>query len=328
MFMKINVNEWENFKLIDLFDIKRGTFCNINDAKPGRTPLVTAYTQNNGVSQYIEFDEDYVVNGNCLTVANTGQGSVFRTFYQPHLFIPSNNVSVLIPKFHLNTYIGLFICTLCWLEIPKYSYGRIVNNDRLSKTFIKLPAKNNTPDWEFMENYIKSLKSRPITSNNLNYKNNLNIKNWKEFKVGDLFNTSNIRGHLSSLNELNMGDTEVVSTTENNNGVIGKFDVDKIYKNRITVSFNGACGFFSYHAKPFNANSDVGILEEKFKLNKYNAMFLICILNKLAFKFQYGRKLNGDRLKDEFIFLPAKDDQPDWQFMENYIKALKYADRI
>jgi hypothetical protein len=45
------------------------------------------------------------------------------------------------------------------LEISKkYNYGRGATKDRLSQLRIKLPNKGyNKPDWEFMENYIKSL---------------------------------------------------------------------------------------------------------------------------------------------------------------------------
>ena len=135
----------------------------VTDCESGDIPLVTAYTQNNGVSNYISCESEYVNNGNCLTVANTGQGSVFRTFYQPSKFVPSNNVTCLTAKgFTMNKYIGLFITTLCWLEIPRYSYGRIVNNTRLEQTVLKLPVKKTdkrkgVPDWSYMENYIKSL---------------------------------------------------------------------------------------------------------------------------------------------------------------------------
>ena len=156
----------------------------------------------------------------------------------------------------------------------------------------------------------------------------LNLKQWKPYKISGLFETAHIRGPIQSINELEQGLVEVVSTTEINNGVIGRFDVEALFDNKITVSFNGSCGFFSYHSIPFNANADVGVLKEKFTLNKYNAMFLITVLNKLAFKYQYGRKLNGERLKEEEIMLPTKDDKPDWQFMENYIKSLPYADKI
>ena len=36
-----------------------------------------------------------------------------------------------------------------------------------------------------------------------------------------------------------------------------------------------------------------------------------------------------DRIKETIIHLPVDaDGNPDWQFMENYIKTLPYGDRI
>lgn len=155
----LEAEKWGEFKIGKLFTLSRGKMSNISECESGDMPLVTAFTQNNGISRYVSCDERYHASGNCLTVANTGQGSVFRTFYQPTAFVPSNNVTCLFPlDFELNKYIGMFIATLCWLEIPRYSYGRIVNNRQLEQVIIKLPQTlNNSPDWEYMENYIKSL---------------------------------------------------------------------------------------------------------------------------------------------------------------------------
>lgn len=60
-------------------------------------------------------------------------------------------------KFEMNAYIALFLQTIINLEQFRYSYGRKFNQDRIRKTKIKLPFKNNKPDWNFMEEYIKSL---------------------------------------------------------------------------------------------------------------------------------------------------------------------------
>ncbi|MDR2590355.1 MAG: restriction endonuclease subunit S [Oscillospiraceae bacterium] len=157
--LEFDVKKWSYFEIGNLFSLQRGKMSNISECENGNIPLVTAFTQNNGVRKHIGCDESYYSKGNCIIVANTGQGSVFRTFYQPSTFVPSNNVTCLYPiDFKLNKYIGLFIATLCRLEIPRYSYGRIVNNVQLSKTVIKLPvAKNGLPDCAYMENYIKSL---------------------------------------------------------------------------------------------------------------------------------------------------------------------------
>ena len=40
----------------------------------------------------------------------------------------------------------------------KYTYGRKVTEALYGKTVIKLPTTTNgEPDWQYMENYIKSL---------------------------------------------------------------------------------------------------------------------------------------------------------------------------
>jgi predicted nucleotidyltransferase len=54
--------------------------------------------------------------------------------------------------------VGLFISTLIKKEKYRFNYGRKWHVDRMRESTIKLPVKiDGTPDWEFMENYIKSL---------------------------------------------------------------------------------------------------------------------------------------------------------------------------
>lgn len=44
------------------------------------------------------------------------------------------------------------------MERFRYSYGRAYVMNLISDTVIKLPADSDgAPDWNFMENYIKSL---------------------------------------------------------------------------------------------------------------------------------------------------------------------------
>ena len=52
---------------------------------------------------------------------------------------------------------NLFLVTILRQLSTKYGFGRQVRLKRLEKEMIKLPVKNKKPDWDFMENYIKSL---------------------------------------------------------------------------------------------------------------------------------------------------------------------------
>ena len=35
-----------------------------------------------------------------------------------------------------------------------------------------------------------------------------------------------------------------------------------------------------------------------------------------------------DLIKSTIVNLPTKNNEPDWEYMENYIKSLPYGDRI
>jgi len=57
----------------------------------------------------------------------------------------------------------MFLITLLRLEQFRFSYGMTGKKERLQDFYIKLPVDSkNNPDWEFMEDYIKSL---PYSSN-------------------------------------------------------------------------------------------------------------------------------------------------------------------
>jgi type I restriction enzyme M protein len=73
------------------------------------------------------------------------------------------DVRILLPKFKIDSFIGLFMKTILQLEKYRYNYSRKMGTDRLNEFKIKLPAdSDNKPDWNFMRNYIKSL---PYSSN-------------------------------------------------------------------------------------------------------------------------------------------------------------------
>ena len=69
------------------------------------------------------------------------------------------------------------------------------------------------------------------------------------------------------------------------------------------------------------------ILKPKYNfLNKYVAFFLIPLLNANMIKFSYGLKAKPKDIKKINIKLPVdKYGNPDWKFMEDYIKSLPYS---
>jgi possible type II DNA restriction endonuclease len=95
----------------------------------------------------------------------------------------------------------------------------------------------------------------------------------------------------------------------------------------------GSAGYSLYQGYDFIGMSGKTFCGYSERLNKYNGLFLTTILDLERNKFSYSRSWTGDRLLKTNILLPAikineTDFEPDWDFMENYIKTLKFANII
>lgn len=151
----INTSNWNEFKLSDIFDVSVSNDLNLQSCNNGSIPYITASSDNNGVTAYVDLIPSQLPN--VLTIARNG--SVGSTFYQPFSFCSSpDDVRILTPKFKMNVYIGLFIKTVIEKEKFRYAYGRKLGTKRIQNMVIKLPTTvDGIPDFEYMEKYIKSL---------------------------------------------------------------------------------------------------------------------------------------------------------------------------
>ena len=153
----------------------------------------------------------------------------------------------------------------------------------------------------------------------------LNTENWEYFQLKQLFKIEKGR-EKSGNNEV--GEYPLISATRDNNGLNSMIlEGNKLFSgNTITVPSNGAStGEAFYQPNKYYATGDVNILIPKFSLNPYSALFLSTVIRLEKYRFNYGRKWGKDRMEQSIIKLPAKNGQPDFEFMENYIKALPYS---
>lgn len=153
--LELHQKDWQWFRYDQLFEIVRGEGARANEVKEhGKTAFITSSDQNNGLRGFV--DKEAAHQGNVITVNRNG--SVGEAFYQPYPFCSTEDVHVFIPRFTLNPYIGLFFITLIRKEKFRYNYGRKWGLARMNESQIKLPVTNGRqPDYEFMENYVKSL---------------------------------------------------------------------------------------------------------------------------------------------------------------------------
>ncbi len=152
----------------------------------------------------------------------------------------------------------------------------------------------------------------------------MNIDNWKEFKVGELFDAT--RGKSRRMQILEDGDIPLIAAARNNRGIAGTYNTDAEYENSITVSCNGVgCGSAFYHNYPFSITGDAIVLEEKQDMSDYIKQFIASIIDaSFTNKYSYEEKCSADKAKNETILLPATPSgDPDWDYMEAYMKKME-----
>ncbi|MBQ3377775.1 MAG: restriction endonuclease subunit S, partial [Synergistaceae bacterium] len=259
-------------------------------------------------------------------------------FYAPDPFCATSDVNIFQPKFEMTRHVGLFIVNVInYSENYKWAYGRQCRVGNSKKLVISLPAdKFGKPDWQFMENYIKSLHHKPITTRNAhNIPPELNTQSWKYFLLKDICDIS--MGNKLDARDMTTDDPvyNFVGRSESDNGIsliVDKVETVEPYPaGCITVALGGSLGSTYLQVKPFYTSQNVSVLKFSDEVSDHAKLFLCTLIhNETLYKyFPFGRELNSHIRNDFGFTLPINSKgEPDWQFMENYIKALPYGDRI
>ena len=163
---------------------------------------------------------------------------------------------------------------------------------------------------------------------------NLNVAAWKYFRVADIFDIYNGIGITKEEIESNPGTFNAVQSGTENNGCIGKIDINYCKSMNytlteepcLTVARTGSAGFVTY--QPFGCvvgdSAKALIIKNKCYRKPCIYLFLRTILMKLEYKYDFGRKVTEQKYLSEEIWLPTDlSENPDWEFMELYIKSLR-----
>lgn len=350
--MNLDMSYWKTFLLQDIFNIRYGANLELNTCEEAivgdEINFVSRTESNNGVSAKVRLiPEVEPQKAGLITVA--GGGSVLSTFVQNKPFYSGRDLYTLDAKENISDETKFFIITLIKANKYKYNYGRQANKT-LPFIEIKLPVQNNKdgsitiddnheysvdgyiPDWQFMEDYIKSLHHKPITTQNKGYSIDLKIQKWKEFYLKDMFDP--VRGDRLTEEDRINGNIPFVTAGEFNEGVKSYISNPLIIAND-AITIDMFCNSF-YHKGEFSFDDNIITLKEKvgFKLSQFISIFISTIISQDAYRYQYGRQYRLKNFKNHRIKLPVilnsktKEYEPDWQFMEDYIKFLPYGDRI
>lgn len=324
-------------KVSDIFDIQYGNNLELNalekcDCKQKpcakhSVPFVARTAKNNGVSAFVApVDEASMNPAHTLSVALSG--SVLSTFYQEHNYYTGYHIYCLNPKVSLNKNQMLYYALCLTKNAYRYSYGRQANKTLKD---ILIPDVDSIPSW------VETTKIPIIPNKSVSKQNyKLDIDKWGYFSIKDLFGEPVPTKGTTTYDLIQGNDIPYIGAKKDNNGLITMCsrsqNNDFISKGNCIVFIQlgaGSAGYTTYQESDFigmNGKISCGYNDN---LNKYNAMFLITILDRERPKFSYGRSWTGDRLKNTKIKLPTdKNGNPDWKFMENYIKSLPYSSSL
>lgn len=127
------------------------------------------------------------------------------------------------------------------------------------------------------------------------------------------------------------GDIPYITSGSQNNG-IGYFVSNKndtLDKGYIALNRNGAVGLAFYHPYWSVMGNDCRKIHiSKADENLYVGLFISTAISMQSKSFSYSRKLGTARANKLQVILPVDDnDEPDYQFMEDYMKELMLAKR-
>jgi len=337
------MSEFKGIRVGFLFDIRPTksyglTNINLFDTK-GNVPVVVNSSLNNGIGGYVKLRP--LEKGNMITFSDTTTSE--GIFYQPDDFIGYSHVQGLYPKqkFKWNKFSYLYFLTAFSTAVKgKYSYGVKFNRTKAAEEIVYLPV---TPggliDYEYMEERIIELEENRISKleaylkvtglndytltteeQNVIDKFNNGEVHWKVYNVENLFGKSTRGKRLKSMDRIS-GKLPFVTAGEANEGIsayIGN-NVDIFSKNTSTIDMFGSAKYRNYD---YGADDHVAVVHTE-NLSKHAAMFITSALHKAAHagQFDYSSNFYAKNADELSISLPTKNMQPDFDFMETFIKA-------
>ena len=218
------------------------------------------------------------------------------------------------------------------------------------------------PDFEYMHNYIsklehehilkldeyltsKALNDYQLTDKNVTILSKSKKMIMKDFRIDSIFYVFPPKKRFNAINVTITEDKghPYVVRSSTNNGIRGYIEEDEQYLNDAnTFSFGQDTATIFWQPKPYFTGDKIKVLKPKFTCNEELAMYMINRVNVTFSTFSWGsQSFKMDVIKSRNLSLPIQTDKnnnpiidpelkyhkdgyiPDWDFMEQYIKAIE-----
>lgn len=335
---------WGEFSIKEIFITHKGTngiqtptgsYIKRCKFKKSNMPRVTVRETNNGIDDFVfSIDKNFRVYKNFISVSFLG-----GVFYHPYEASIDMKVHALIPKsIELNRYNAQFMINAIKNNLIHSSYGNQLSSTDLPRTKIMLPVDDNgSPEWCFMEEYIKEREIKQRNDLKEYYKSRLldlvicpevlTDVEWGEFSLRDLFTFE--RGNQNNMSACEVGEIPLISAKKIDNGVKAFISDNgkKLFEGHILTLNNdgdGGVGIAYYQANKMALDTHVTALIPVIPINRSSLLFISKTITIQRDKFSHGYSLNNNRMKAQKIVLPIdKNGNPNWSYMENFIKNIE-----
>lgn len=305
-------------------------------------PLVNAKDGDNGVMYYGR-EKDFESAEMCIDIVNDGAISTGNVYSQIKKTGVLYNAYLIKPNFKIKGKTLHFLTTSIFKSIkPKFGYENKAGWEKVKNEKIQLPTKNSEIDFEFMEQFISQLENERLqkldaylSATGLNNYQLIKAEQqalvdfesgdteWGEFKYKDIFNNIKQGRRLTKDDQLK-GNIPFVMAGTTNTGVVNYISnpIATFPENSITVDIFGNTFYRNYS---FGAGDDTGVYWSNEKeYSKENMLFFTTAIQKsILGKFDYGNKLRSSQSLDFEIKVPTKNNQPDYEYMQNLISAIQ-----
>lgn len=345
---KIDISEWKDFKLGYLIDDKTGEktgtglFAIINSTayhgkdieetdfeNPDGLNYVTRSKFNNGLKCKVLHKDTYTINPSG-TISFGAENADF--FYQDTPYITGNKMYY-IDTSSLSEFACKFLKSVLEATFTaNYSFSDGMIPKRIYDENIKLPMDNvGNPDWNYMEKYMKNIEVRvcdkilKLESSKDVERHNIDVSEWGKYKIGKLFKAYLSKDDIQPKNIIE-GTIPLISSGKENNGIVAyiKDDNAQLWEaNTITVDMFGKA---FYQSVPYHCVSHgrVNILKSINPISEYPMRFIALAIECVSSqKYEFNEMCTGKKLLEDEIYLPTKDGEPDYDYMETYMRNIE-----
>ena len=338
--------EWGEFKLGNLFNIENTLSFNKDRLTDWDDyDYVTRTSLNQGILQSTWFVNSENLNESWVRSLWLLQMDFFFRRKKRYAW---QFIRKIIPKFNLSqSSILFFSVILNWTKNKLLSVLVRDVDDTFRETVVKLPIKNGTIDFEFIDKFIAELeaehqaeleaylkttglKDYELTSDELGALNDFEEWRieWKNFNVIDVFNVKNTWNILSRDIVENSWTIPYLCASSENNWVSSYITYDEKFLDKGNCIFIGWKTFVvSYQETDFYSNDSHNLvlyLKDDYQKTKLKQLYLACCINKsLWHRYTRWDSISNKKIQKDVVLLPIKNNQIDYERMEIFISAIQ-----